>query len=211
MGVILLRGLILGFIAGLPLGPASATVVDTAMRHSRRKAIAVGVGAALVDFVYCLLVVAGFGQVFRDDTSLANLFMFIGGAVLIVFGIATTRTKPIDPVDMEVKRTVSGRTLLAACGTGILVSVVNPALIVSWVLLAGTVLAGLDLTEAVVAGTGVFVGVLVWFIAISVLAKRGRFMLGQKAVWITRGAGILLAGYGCYLVWSIGLAFALGI
>ena len=62
MVLALIRGIIVGFIGGIPVGPVNAAVIDTAMRKCIRRAIAIGVGGAFVDFVYSQIATMGLGS-----------------------------------------------------------------------------------------------------------------------------------------------------
>ena len=208
MLLLFLRGLLLGLVAGLPLGPASATVVDTALRRSLARAVAVGFGGAFVDFVYCQAVSAGLGALLRDRPALSDTLLAVGGVVLAVFGAVTMRTPPPDPAEVRVPRRVQPGTLVEAAATGVFVSAINPALLVSWTLLAGTVLGALAPSQALVAASGVFSGTFLWFVLIAWLAHKGRVRLGPGAVWITRVAGLLLLAYGLVLVCKVGVEWA---
>lgn len=204
---VFIRGLVLGLVAGLPLGPASAAVADTALRKTLPKALAIGLGGALVDIFYCMAAVAGFGVIFESHPDLKEGFLGVGGLVLIGFGLYTARNRPLG-APTPAGSPIEARTLLASLATGVLISVANPALLVSWVLLAGTVLNGLGPLESLVAGIGVFLGVFGWFCAIGWLAHKGRVTLGEKAIWIPRTAGLLLIVYGTYLLVKVGIALS---
>lgn len=208
---VFIRGLALGLVAGLPLGPASAAVADTAIRKSLSRALAVGLGGALVDLIYCVAVVSGLGVVFEHSPRLQETFLAVGGVMLILFGGFTATRRPVDLEHPSPPRPVEARTFLRYVATGVAISVANPALVVSWVLLAGTVLAGLDRLDGVLAAAGVFVGVMGWFVLVAHLAHRGRIHLGPRAVWIPRGAGLFLIAYGTFLVGKVSLAWAFGL
>lgn len=208
---VFLRGLALGMVAGLPLGPASAAVADTAIHKTLSRALGVGLGGALVDLVYCLLVVSGLGVVFEHSPRLQETFLGVGGVMLIVFGGFTATRRPVDLEHPSSSRPIEARTFLRYVGKGVAISVANPSLVISWVLLAGTVLAGLERFEGVLASLGVFIGVMSWFVLLAHLAHRGRIHLGPRAVWIPRVAGFLLVGYGAFLVGKVGLAWAFGL
>jgi threonine/homoserine/homoserine lactone efflux protein len=195
-----LQGLTIGLLAGIPLGPASASIVDTALRRSLPRALAMGFGAALVDFAYCLGAATGFGALLQDRPGIASALRIVGGGVLVALGILMMVRRPPDPMRVPIHRPVRASSLLAAAGTGIVISGLNPALMATWLVLAGTVLAGLSVTEALVVSLGVFLGTLAWFVAIALAAHRGRASLGARAVWITRVAGGLLVAYGLFLL-----------
>jgi L-lysine exporter family protein LysE/ArgO len=194
----LLRGLVVGFVGGIPVGPVNAAVIDTAMRKCVRRALAIGVGGAFVDFLYSQIAVMGLSSLLSGQPSLATAFLGIGGIVLVVLGVKTTAAPPID--DVSPPPPADKGALLSSFLSGVLLTVANPACLVSWVLLAGTVLQGLGRFEVFVAGIGIFAGTSVWFALIAWLAAKGRVKLGPRAAWVTRTVGAFLVVYGVFLV-----------
>lgn len=198
MFLALLRGLAVGFIGAIPVGPVNAAVIDTAMRKCIRRAIAVGMGGALVDFLYSQLATLGLGSLLNGTPSVATAFVGIGGIVLVVLGVMTVASPPID--DPAPPPPLEKGALVSSFFSGVLITVANPAALVSWLLVAGTVLSGMNHVESLIAGVGIFFGTTVWFVLISWLAAKGRVKLGPRAAWITRTVGGLLVIYGVFLV-----------
>ncbi len=194
----LVQGTVLGFVGGMPVGPVNAAVIDTSLRKCFRRALAIGVGGAFVDFVYSQLAIAGIGPLLDRVPGLATGLLGIGGIVLVIFGVMTVQAPPADRSDHE--HPVLTRALLSAFFTGVMITVANPAALISWVLLAGTFLSGLRGWYAVIAGLGIFAGTSLWFLLIAWLASKGRVRLGRRAVWVTRTVGALLVIYGVFLV-----------
>jgi threonine/homoserine/homoserine lactone efflux protein len=194
------QGFAIGLMAGVPLGPASAAVVDTALRRPLARALAIGVGAALVDFVYCLAAASGSGLLVGDRPVVTSILRLAGAVVLSLLGIAMLLRPAPAPERGQAARPVRTGTLLASVGTGVVISGLNPALATTWVVLAGTVLAGLTTGETLGASAGVFLGTFAWFVAIAVAAHRGRASLGARAVWVTRVAGLSMVAYGAFLL-----------
>ena len=192
-------GLALGYIAAIPIGPVNAAVIDTAFRKSFFRALAIGIGGAFADLVYSQVAVAGLAPLLNSHATLAEILFGIGGVVLVIFGIVTVRTAKFDPECVKLKRPIPARAFLGAVGTGILITVANPAALVSWVFLA-SFLAGLTRLEALIAGVGIFAGTFLWFLGIAWLAHKGRVKLGHRTVWVTRTVGALLVAYGVFLV-----------
>jgi len=193
-----LKGFILGVLASLPLGPISATVIDVAMRHQIARAISIAVGGALIDFIYCFFASVGLFATFERFPSLSRIFYLISGVVLIQMGVVIF-TKKSSPIKKS-KASQNARTIFRGIIKGIFISIANPALILSWVLLAGTFLGGLRAADAFIASFGVFAGVLVAFYVIARLAGHGRVRFGEKALWVPRVAGLMLVAYGAYLL-----------
>jgi L-lysine exporter family protein LysE/ArgO len=203
-----LRGLLLSLIAGLPLGPASAAVADAGFRGSLRAAVLVGVGGALVDAAYCLGALSGLGVIFDRQPGFLNVFMVLGGLFLVGYGFVTARRAVAATACSPHPRRPRGSDA-RALGRGVVVSVANPALAVSWVLLAGTVLAGVKGPDVWAASAGVFTGILAWFVAVAFLAWRGRVHLGDRVAWVGRAIGVALIAYGLVLVGRVGVVWAI--
>jgi threonine/homoserine/homoserine lactone efflux protein len=191
--------LALGYVAAIPIGPVNAAVIDTAFRKSFWRALAIGIGGAFADLVYSQVAVAGLAPVINNHTTLAEILFGIGGVALVIFGIVTVRTAKFDPECVQVKKPIPARAFFGAVGTGILITMANPAALVSWVFLA-SFLAGLTRLEAFIAGLGIFAGTALWFLGIAYLAHKGRVRLGHRTVWVTRTVGALLVAYGVFLV-----------
>jgi threonine/homoserine/homoserine lactone efflux protein len=196
----LIQGTVLGFIGGMPVGPVNAAVIDTGLRKCFRRALAVGVGGAFVDFVYSQLAIAGIGPLMDRFPGLSTALLGVGGVILVIYGLMTVQSPPVDREDPHADRPVMTRALAAAFLTGVLITVANPAALVTWVLLAGTFLSEHRGLAGLVAGGGIFLGTSLWFLIISALASKGRVRLGRRAVWITRTVGTLLVLYGVFLV-----------
>src|SRR6266568_1880487 len=98
----LLRGLVIGFVCGIPVGPVNAAVIDTSLRKCFRRAMAIGLGGAFVDFAYSQIAAEGLGTLMARVPGLSTTFMLVGGAVLVVFGVITVNAPPVPPRDKPV-------------------------------------------------------------------------------------------------------------
>ena len=197
MHLALLRGVMLGFLGAIPVGPVNAAVIDTAIRKCVRRAFCIGVGGAFVDFLYSQIAALGLMSVLARAPGLQTAFLLTGGVILVVFGVLVVGKPPV-PVTAFEAPPPGGR--FRSFLTGVAMTVMNPANFVSWFLLAGTVLAGLSRTECFIAGLGIFAGTTVWFALITWLSAKGRVKLGPHAAWITRAVGATLVIYGVFLV-----------
>jgi L-lysine exporter family protein LysE/ArgO len=195
----LLQGLVLGFVGGIPVGPVNAAVIDTALRKCMRRAIAVGLGGAFVDFVYSQIATAVFAPLLARFPGLGTALLGIGGVVLVVFGLMSLMAPPM-PIRATHPNPVLAKALIAAFFSGVLLTIANPAALVAWVLLAGALFNDLTALGALVAGVGIFFGTATWFILIAWLASKGRVKLGERARWITRMVGAALVLCGMFLV-----------
>ncbi len=198
-------GAAIGALTGVPIGPVNVAVIDSAYRYNMVRALAVGLGGALADGLYAFLGILGVGPLLADNPSIPPILYGISGVVLIIYGAVTTRAQPIKAVsnvDVE-KDPTSGHHALAGFAIGVALIIMNPAAIVTWVVIVGSFMVGVTQMEGLAAVFGITVGSFGWFTLVAYLADHGKKVLGDRAVWITRIVGMLLIGYG---IFSLGRA-----
>jgi arginine exporter protein ArgO len=208
--VFFLIGFAAGALTGVPIGPVNVAVIDAAYRHTMRRALAVGAGGAIADALYCALGVAGVTPVLRANPSIPPVLFAVSGVVLLIYGFLTVRSRPVVPVQHEAAHAVhaAGETW-AGFKIGITLIILNPAAIVTWVVIVGSFIPDATVTDGLITAVGVLVGSFVWFALVAVLTQKGKSAFGEKALWIPRAVGIALMAYALYLLGKA-LAYFLG-
>lgn len=201
-------GAAIGILTGIPIGPVNVAVIDAAYRHAFIRAIAVGLGGAVGDLLYAALGILGLGPILEKYPHIPPILYGISGIVLIVYGSITVRAQPARAVPAHeqenVKQTTDGQHVLAGFVLGVALILLNPAAIVTWVLIVGSFMSGATTMEGLGAVIGVGLGSFCWFTFVAWLADHGKRVLGDKAIWITRVVGALLVGYGFYALGRAG-------
>lgn len=195
-------GFAAGVLTGVPIGPVNVAVIDAAYRHTLRRAIAVGMGGALADCLYASLGVLGVTPMLRANPSVPPILYSVSGVILVGYGLLTARSRPVTPASSEAPRTTKpSKEMWSGFTVGLVLIVLNPAAMITWVVILGSILRSDATTvEGLMLAAGVLVGSFAWFTTVAVLTHRGKHLLGDKAVWIPRVIGICLMGYGLYLV-----------
>ena len=200
----LVIGILAGALTGVPIGPVNVAVIDAAYRHSLRRAIAVGMGGACGDGLYSGLGVLGVTPVLRTYPSVPPILYAVSGVVLLVYGFLTARSQPIAPAtaaDPEASESiVARRELYQGFSVGIALIVLNPAAIVTWVVIMGSMIPESTHLEGLACTIGVLIGSMAWFTLVAYLTHKGKNVLGEKAAWIPRVVGIGLMLYAVYLI-----------
>ncbi|MBK7538427.1 MAG: LysE family transporter [Myxococcales bacterium] len=210
MLVFFLIGFAAGALTGVPIGPVNVAVIDAAYRYTMRRALAVGLGGAIADALYCALGVAGVTPVLRSNPSIPPVLYAISGVVLLGYGVLTVRTRPMVPVQHESAPTPrASREAWSGFKIGITLIILNPAAIVTWVVIVGSFIPDASSVEGLITAAGVFVGSFVWFALVAILTQKGKSAFGDKALWIPRAVGIALIVYALYLL-SKALRYFLG-
>lgn len=201
---IIIAGVVAGAVTGVPIGPVNVAVIDAAYRHTLRRAIAVGLGGACADGLYSALGILGVTPVLRSYAIVSPILYAVSGVVLMVYGFLTARSQPVAPAHHDAPPPEPpGNELALGFKTGLLLILLNPAAVVTWVVITEQIADHLG-TPSAIAGVlfaaGVMVGSFGWFALVAHLTQRGKSVLGDKAAWIPRVIGVALMVYAVYLI-----------
>jgi putative LysE/RhtB family amino acid efflux pump len=199
----LLIGVAAGALTGVPIGPVNVAVIDAAYRHTLRRALAVGLGGALADGLYAALGVLGVTPILSSYPSVPPILYAVSGVVLLVYGFFTARSQPVAPAaegGSHPKIADPRKEFKEGFIVGLLLIILNPAAIVTWVVIMGTIIPEPTRWGGIACAIGVMVGSFGWFALVAYLTQKGKSVLGDKAAWIPRLVGIALMVYSVYLL-----------
>ena len=191
-----LKGLAVGFSIAAPVGPIGLLCIRRTLTGGWRVGFATGMGAATADMVYGLVAAAGLTAVTELLVGARQPLQFAGGAALIWLGLTVLR---VEAPSERVSATADG--LAAAYATTFLLTLANPATILSF----AAVMAGLGAMTATgqtaVLVAGVFVGSAFWWLGLSTAVSLIRHRLPESAlVWINRASGAAIMAFGILAV-----------
>lgn len=198
-------GVAAGALTGVPIGPVNVAVIDAAYRHTLRRAIAVGLGGALADGLYSALGVLGVTPFLQSYPSVPPVLYAISGVILLIYGFLTARSQPVQPAPALTEAnasasTVRRRELWSGLWVGLALILLNPAAVVTWVFIMGSLIPTATVAEGLTCAIGVMLGSFGWFALVAYVTQKGRQVLGEKAAWIPRVVGIALMVYAAYLL-----------
>lgn len=200
----LARGLVLGFSIAAPVGPIGLLCIRRTLGHGRSAGFAAGLGAAVADSLYAC--VAGFGLTAVSNALVAGRgpLRLVGGAFLVYLGFRAFRSTPRDDAEAN-----GGRSLGKAFASTFVLTITNPATILSFVaafaaLGLGQKTEGYGAAVSLVAG--VFVGSAAWWLGLSQGVGLFRRRVSSRVlVWINRGSGVVILGFGVAALVSLAL------
>jgi len=194
----LLKGLIVGFVIAVPIGPIGILCARRTLTQGRMAGFVSGMGAATADVFYGF--VAAFGLAFISDILLSYQFWLrlAGGAFLCFLGIRTFIEKP------EIKSLFSmlrkKKRHAGMYTSTFFLTLMNPMTIFSLAaVFAGLGLAGAkgDILSALILVLGVFLGsVLWWLLLFGVFSVFKRRFNRREMQRINRIAGMIIMGFG---------------
>ncbi len=203
----LLIGVAAGALTGVPIGPANVAVIDAAYRHTMRRAIAVATGAALADGLYAAGGVLGVTPLLRAYPSIPPILYAFSGVVLLIYGFLTARSQPVQPAtpaaedgNRPSQATLARKEIWSGFTVGLALILLNPAAVVTWVVIMGSVIPEAHGWDGAACAVGVVIGSFGWFSLVAYLTNKGKSVLGDKAAWIPRVVGMALMVYAVYLL-----------
>lgn len=160
--IFLLKGIIVGFLVAVPIGPAGNLCIDRTLSNGRASGLVSGLGAVTTDGFYSAVAAYGLTVISDFILSQQHWFRLAGGIFLVFLGVKIFMSKP--PVRRDAG---SGESLIADYMSSLFITLANPAP----VLVFAAIFAGLGLGTSVRApfsATAMVVGVvlgsaLCWF------------------------------------------------
>jgi threonine/homoserine/homoserine lactone efflux protein len=197
------EGLILGLTLSVffSFGPALVAEIQTSIHRGFWSAVLLAFGVFLSDAAIVALGFIGAVRIFENNKTLLG---FIGGVLLVVFGIVTYRRKvaiDVDSHNPELKH--NNPIFLMYILKGYVINFTNPFIWIFWmgVVVGFTANYKADILLLVVffaatLGTVFLMDVLKIFSAFKVK----KYIQTHNIVWINRIAGVGLVLFGIYLV-----------
>jgi arginine exporter protein ArgO len=198
-----LAGLGIGVLMAAPIGPVNVLVIQRTVSRGFWGGLAAGIGAVIGDGV--LAAIGAFSIAAISDVMIAysGTIQFIGGVLLIGFGLALLLAKPV------LLTPLNDRSHLLE-HTGIIpqtffLTVTNPGAILGMAAMIGglgSLIGGLDTNiEALVLVASVMGGSLLWWLTLSELIATIRHKLTEsRLILINRIAGTVLFTFGAILL-----------
>ncbi len=191
-----LAGLISGFLVCIPVGPINVAIINEGARRGLLWSVMIGLGAMVMDTIYCGVAFTGFSTFFTGEYIRAGmellsllLMLFLGLKYLLARDIPE-HTLTVDAVEHKFHPHT-------AFWIGFVRVLGNPAVLLFWFTLSATFLAHEWITESipskVFCATGNFLGGMTWFFLLSFLVSRGHRKFSTRTLLnMSRGSGLSL-------------------
>lgn len=192
--LVLLQGIVLGFVVAAPVGPIGLLCVRRTLEHGPGLGFATGLGAAVADTVWGAVAAFSISAVIVFITGYEMQFRLFGGIFMLAVAWRAFRTK-LGPA----AEAPDSRTFIGAFATGLVLTLTNPITILAFIaLLAGFGLGGhLGQLDAATIVVGVFIGSASWWIMLAGGIALVRHKIDEPLLLlINRAAAVGLAGFG---------------
>lgn len=190
---LLIKGIVIGFLVSIPLGPIGILVIQRTVNKSRLAGLLSGMGAALSDTLYA--VIAGFSLTFLIDFIREHemIFQAFGALVVLALGVHIFFKNPV--TDLR-RNKLKGNTHFQDIISSFLVTFSNPLTV--FVFLAVFTSSGVAVSmenpyHSFFVILGIFTGAFIWWFSLSGIVSLVKHKINLRILWwINKTAGILI-------------------
>jgi threonine/homoserine/homoserine lactone efflux protein len=200
----LLKGLVVGFLASVPLGPVGVLCIQRTINKGKLSGMFSGMGSATVDAFFALVAALGLTYIINFIEEQQFYIQLIGGVVLIIVGARIFYANPIKQIRRHRRRK---NKLIEDFFSVLLLTLSNPVAIFLFV----AAFAGIGIVTSKDSSlkssfivVGVFLGAMLWWLILTFFVDlfRKRFRLKQLW-WINKIAGIIVVVFGVAAMLSV--------
>lgn len=196
----LLRGIIVGLGASIPLGPVAVLCIQRTLGKGRISGLCTGMGAATCDTLFAAISLLGVSFVEEFIKKAQNEVMLIGGIIVLLFGIFTFRTNPVSQLSNLSGGKKRKKNYLADYLSTILMTISNPGAFLFMLGMITFVGSGTDNdTLSAIILIGVMMGTSLWWLFLTALISKFSNWFQMKQLLILNrlsGAAIMAFGVG---------------
>jgi threonine/homoserine/homoserine lactone efflux protein len=204
LAVFIVFGLLIGFLAAIPLGPVNVFIASQTLKRDFFHGFLAAATTAVLDFAYCAVALIGFFQIkINVGPALVPVMKVIAGIIVMLVGWRLIR----DSRGFSLPE--NGGKLPPAASKPILgvlaLYVTNPSLYIFWVAVAGAMtshnLVRSSGWKAFAFAGACGLGALVWYsIIVHLLARHQDKLRPQTFRKVLFVLGVLLIGLGLYTI-----------
>ena len=190
----------LGFLLSFMIGPVFFVLLETGAIKGFRAALSFDLGVIVADVVFLTIAYFSSFQLLENLSNQPGLYVF-GGAILLVYGIATFFKKPIKKLKPEFK--ITKGDYLSLFVKGFLLNFINIGVLAFWLGVIIVVGPSLDnnSNRILVFFSAMLSAYFITDIFKILLAKQLRKKLTQKRIYmVKKGLGIILMVCGLVLI-----------
>lgn len=201
---LLAKGILVGLLSSIPLGPIGVMCVQRTLSKNRRAGLASGMGAAAADTTMATLALFSLGFITSFIENNLMVIKAIGGIAVICVGATILMQNPV--IQIRNNRSGRGSSLWSDFLSIFVVTIANPAYILVFVALFATfgVTNEGRFLGSMLMIVGVAIGAGIWWASLTaaINAIRNRFR-PRHLLYINRVAGSVIVALGLASILSM--------
>lgn len=204
--LIFVKGLAVGFVGAVPLGPLGMICIRRTLQGGFIAGVIGGLGTAIADAIFGIISAFGLTVIAKLLHDIEFPLRVGGGVFMLVIGCYVLTNKPKDITPQE-QLSPSSLSHMGGIVSNFLITLTNPVAIVFFTLAFASL--GIAENQGIVRGivvvTGVFCGSMISWIALSAVVSLHRnSKILSDMIWVNRVTGVVLLLCG---IWSLGVLF----
>ena len=201
----LMKGILIGFVASIPLGPVGVICVQRTLCKTRHSGFVSGLGAATADTLFATVAAFFLSMVLAFVQKHIDILKVVGGIAVIIVGVNIFLKNPV----VQIRRNRANKGNLWSDYLSVfLITLTNPAFILMFMALFASFGISSEGAVPYIQGTGLITGVFVgaslwWFVltfGVSLLRKRFR---PRHMLYLNRISGALIVALGAIAIISL--------
>ena len=211
-----LTGFVSGFLLSVPVGPVNLTIINEGARRGFKWAVLIGLGASVMDVIYCTIAFTGFSSFFGSPIVKTSMEVF-SFAFMLFLGVKFLSAKTViaptqlgaaaSRIEQRIDEKLHPHSAFMIGFTRVLG---NVGVLLFWIVAAAYFMSheayftSYEWVEDTIAAkaafiAGVALGANLWFCALSYgVARKRRQFSEQTLLRMERLSGICLLGIGLY-------------
>jgi len=209
-----LTGLAFGFLLSVPVGPINLTIINEGARRGFKWASMIGLGAVVMEVIYCALAFTGFATFFSRGYVKAamELFSFVFMLFLGVKFLMAQSISAANRIEAQIEEKLHPHS---AFMTGFVRVMGNPGVFVFWIILAANFISREWVAPSLIGKlscvAGVAVGTSAWFFGLSWAVSLGHQKFSERTLLRMEhfsGIGLLVFAFfhGLTIIWQMAKA-----
>ena len=190
------QGLTMGLAYVAPIGLQNLFVINSALTHTRRRALLTALIVIFFDVTLAFACFFGIGAVMQRYEWLQMIILLAGSFIVIYIGIGLLRAK-VEEIDRSKSMLSIRKTISSAC----VVTWFNPQAVIDGTMMLGASHAALPAAKSTPFISGVGVASCLWFTGLTFVISIFSNRFHAKALKrINLVCGIIIIFYGCKLL-----------
>lgn len=192
------QGLTMGLAYVAPIGLQNLFVINSALTHTRRRALLTAWIVIFFDVTLALVCFFGIGAVMERYQWLQMVILCVGSLIVIYIGIGLLRAKA-EEIDRSKTTDSIRKTISSAC----VVTWFNPQAIIDGTMMLGAFHVTLPAQQSIPFISGVGIASCLWFTGITLAISLFSDRFNAKTLrMINVVCGVIIIFYGCKLMWN---------